>query len=111
MPEMTVRSSTRGFPGLPRGRWASSVFHVSSDSQNKLPAMTSASSDSNHDKKYTMEPTLCMGSQPSVLTHSFSAAYSPYLLEKFVFSYTPFRVRSLGPLTDACAHLRARRIG
>ena len=33
---MTVRSSTRGFPGLPRGRCGLSAFHASSDSQNKL---------------------------------------------------------------------------
>ena len=47
---MTVRSSTRGFPGLPRGRWGSNAFHAASDSQNKLLAMPSASSDSNHGK-------------------------------------------------------------
>src|SRR2546430_631094 len=52
MPEMTVRSSTRGFPGLPRGRWGSNVAHASSDSQNKLLARPSASSDSNHGKTY-----------------------------------------------------------
>src|SRR5580693_9968504 len=52
IPEMTVRSSTRGFPGLPCGRWGSNVFHASSDSQNKLLAMPSASSDSNHGKIY-----------------------------------------------------------
>src|SRR2546423_13858728 len=50
MPEMTVRSSTRGFPGLPCGRWGSNIFHAASDSQNKLLAMPSASSDSNHGK-------------------------------------------------------------
>jgi hypothetical protein len=33
---MTVRSSTRGLPGLPRGRCGLSAFQASSDSQNKL---------------------------------------------------------------------------
>ena len=47
---MTVRSSTRSFPGLPCGRWGSNVLNASSDSQNKLLAMPSASSDSNHGK-------------------------------------------------------------
>ncbi len=40
---MTVRSSTRGLPGLPRGRCGLSAFQASSDSQNKLFAMTIAS--------------------------------------------------------------------
>jgi hypothetical protein len=42
MPEMTVRSSTRGLPGLPRGGCGPSAFQASSDSQNKLFAMTIA---------------------------------------------------------------------
>ena len=40
---MTVRSSTRGFPGLPRRRCGLSAFQASSDSQNKIFAMTIAS--------------------------------------------------------------------
>ena len=52
MPEMTVRSSTRGFPGLPRGRCGLSAFQASSDSQNKLFAMTIASSDLNQAQIY-----------------------------------------------------------
>ena len=44
---MTVRSSTRGLPGLPRGRCGLSAFQASSDSQNKLFAMTIAPNDSN----------------------------------------------------------------
>src|SRR5208282_2720588 len=52
MPEMTVRSSTRGLPGLPRGRCGLSAFHASSDSQNKLLAMTIASCDSNQAQIY-----------------------------------------------------------
>src|SRR3977135_272687 len=55
MPEMTGRSSTRGFPGLPCGRWGFNVFHASSDSQNKLFAMPSASSDSNHGKNISLD--------------------------------------------------------
>ena len=52
MPEMTVRSSTRGLPGLPRGRCGLSAFQASSDSQNKLFAMTIASSNSNQAQIY-----------------------------------------------------------
>src|SRR5208282_2122363 len=52
MPEMTVRSSTRGLPGLPRGRCGLSAFHASSDNQNKLLAMTIASCDSNQAQIY-----------------------------------------------------------
>jgi len=52
MPEMTVRSSTRGLPGLPRGRCGLSAFHASSDRQNKLLAMTIASCDSNQAQIY-----------------------------------------------------------
>ena len=52
MPEMTVRSSTRGLPGLPRGKCGLSDFHASSDSQNKLFAMTIASCDSNQAQIY-----------------------------------------------------------
>src|SRR5271155_808951 len=52
MPEMTVRSSTRGLPGLPRGRCGLSAFHASSDSPNKLLAMTIASCDSNQAQIY-----------------------------------------------------------
>jgi hypothetical protein len=44
MPEITV---TRGLPGLPRGGCGLSAFQASSDSQNKLFAMTIAPSDSN----------------------------------------------------------------
>src|ERR1700687_5338851 len=52
MPEMTVRSSTRGLPGLPRGRCGLSAFQASSDSQNKIFAMTIASCDSNQEQIY-----------------------------------------------------------
>ena len=48
MPEMTLRSSTRGLPGLPRGMCGLSAVQASSDSQNKLFAMTIAPNDSNH---------------------------------------------------------------
>src|SRR4029077_8380679 len=96
MPEMTVRASTGGFPGLRRGRWASSVFHVSSDSQHKLLAMTSASSDSNHDKKYTMESTLCMGSQPS----PFYAKRTPLFDDDQWVIVGVAKVTSVGDLRD-----------
>ena len=49
---MTVRSSTRGLPGLPRGRCGLSAFQASSDSQNKLFAMTIAPSDLNQAQIY-----------------------------------------------------------
>jgi hypothetical protein len=49
---MTVRSSTRGLPGLPRGRCGLSAFQASSDSQNKIFAMTIASRDSNQAQIY-----------------------------------------------------------
>ena len=39
---MTVRSSTRGLPGLPRGRCGLSASQASSDNQNKLFAITIA---------------------------------------------------------------------
>src|SRR5271163_2425592 len=65
MSEMTVRSSTRGLPGLPRGRCGLSASQASSDNQNKLFAMTIAPSDSNQAQIYNQNPTNCMGSQPS----------------------------------------------
>ena len=49
---ITVRSSTRGLPGLPRGRCGLSDFQASSDNQNKLLAMTTAPSDSNQVQIY-----------------------------------------------------------
>jgi hypothetical protein len=51
---MTVRSSTRGLPGLPRGRCGQSASQASSDNQNKLFAfaMTIAPSDSNQAQIY-----------------------------------------------------------
>ena len=49
---MTVRSSTRGLPGLPRGRRGLSAFQASSDSQNKLFAMTIAPSNSTQAQIY-----------------------------------------------------------
>jgi hypothetical protein len=52
MPEMTVRSSTHGLPRLPRGGCGPSAFQASFDSQNKLFAMTIASSDSNQAQIY-----------------------------------------------------------
>jgi hypothetical protein len=52
MPEMTVRSSTRGLPGLPRGKCALSASQASSDSQSKLFVMTIASHDSNQAQIY-----------------------------------------------------------
>jgi hypothetical protein len=66
MPEMTVRSSTRGFPGLPCGRWGFNVFHASSDSQNRFLAMPHLQR-LKLGQKYIMESMLCMGSQPSKL--------------------------------------------
>jgi hypothetical protein len=63
MPEMTVRSSTRGFPGLPCGRWGFNVFHASSDSQNRFLAMPHLQR-LKLGQKYIMESMLCMGSQP-----------------------------------------------
>jgi uncharacterized protein len=42
--EATAHERMRGL----RGRWGSNAFHAASDSQNKLLAMPSASSDSNH---------------------------------------------------------------
>ena len=36
---MTLRSSTRGLPGLPRGRCGLSASRASSDHQNKLLTM------------------------------------------------------------------------
>ena len=41
MPLMTRRSSTRGLPGLPRGRCGSIAAHASSDSQNRRVITTS----------------------------------------------------------------------
>ena len=49
---MTLRSSTRGLPGLPRGRCGLSAFQASSDGQNELFAMTIAASDSNQAQIY-----------------------------------------------------------
>ena len=49
---MTLRSSTRGLPGLPRGRCWLSACQSSSDNQNKLFAMTIAPGDSNQAQIY-----------------------------------------------------------
>ena len=49
---MTVRSSTRGLPGLPRGRCGLSASQASSDNQNKLFAMTIAPRDLNQAQIY-----------------------------------------------------------
>ena len=43
MPEMTVRSSTRGLPGPPRGRCGLSAFQTSSDSQATMKREKSSS--------------------------------------------------------------------
>ena len=76
MPEMTIRSSTRGFPGLPCGRWGSIVAHASSDNQNKLLAMPSASSDSNHGKNISWNQrsvwVLTLGHNPKKFASTFS---------------------------------------
>ena len=49
---MTVRSSTRGLPGLPRGRCGLSASQASSDNQNKLFAMTIAPPRTQIRRKY-----------------------------------------------------------
>src|SRR6516164_3081532 len=64
MPEMTVRSSTRGLPGLPRGRCGLSAFQASSDSQNKLFAMTIALQRLKSSANISSKSTSCMGSLP-----------------------------------------------
>jgi len=62
---MTVRSSTRGLPGLPRGRCGLSAFQASSDSQNKLFAMTIALQRLKSSANISSKSTSCMGSLPS----------------------------------------------
>jgi hypothetical protein len=61
---MTVRSSTRGLPGLPRGRCGLSAFQASSDSQNKLFAMTIALQRLKSSANISSKSTSCMGSLP-----------------------------------------------
>jgi hypothetical protein len=53
-------------PGLPRGRCGLSAFQASSDSQNKLFAMTIAPSDSNQAQIYNQNSINCMSSLPSL---------------------------------------------
>jgi hypothetical protein len=65
---MTVRSSTRGLPGLPRGRCGLSAFQASSDSQNKIFAMTIASPRLKSGANIQSKSINCMGSQPRVNT-------------------------------------------
>jgi hypothetical protein len=52
MPEMTVRSSTRGLPGLRRDKWGLNAFQASSGNYNKLFAMMIPSRDSNQVQIY-----------------------------------------------------------
>ena len=66
---MTVRSSTRGLPGLPRGRCGLSAFQASSDNQNKLFAITIASSNFKSGANISPKSINCMGSQPRVRAH------------------------------------------
>jgi len=65
---MTVRSSTRGLPGLPRGRCGLSAFQASSDSQNKLFAMTIALQRLKSGVNIQSKSINCMGSQPKTPT-------------------------------------------
>ena len=72
---MTVRSSTRGLPGLPRGRCGLSAFQASSDSQNKLFAMTIALQRLKSSANISSKSTSCMGSLPkprSILGYEIS---------------------------------------
>ena len=62
---MTVRSSTRGLPGLPRGRCGLSAFQASSDSQNKLFAMTIALQRLKSSANIQIKSINCMGSLPN----------------------------------------------
>ena len=55
---MTCVSSTRGLPGLPRGRCGLSASQASSDNQNKLFAMTIAAPATQIRRKYTIKNQL-----------------------------------------------------
>ena len=66
---MTVRSSTRGLPGLPRGRCGLSAFQASSDNQNKLFAMTIALQRLKSGANIQSKSINCMGSLPRSPTH------------------------------------------
>ena len=68
---MTVRSSTRGLPGLPRGRCGLSAFQASSDSQNKLFAMTIALQRLKSSANISSKSTSCMGSLPKPYSQQF----------------------------------------
>ena len=63
---MTVRSSTRGLPGLPRGRFGLSAFQASSDSQNQLFAMTITLQRLKSGANIQSKSINCMSSQPSL---------------------------------------------
>src|SRR6478736_5999579 len=70
MPLITRRSSTRGLPGLPCGRWGSNAAQASSDNQNKCVIAASSSVRLNEGRDSPKYSTCCMSSQPRLGTHS-----------------------------------------
>ena len=69
-PLITRRSSTRGLPGLPCGRWGSIAAQAASDNQNKCVIAASLSVRPNEGRDSPKYSTCCMSSQPRVWTHS-----------------------------------------
>ena len=61
---MTVRSSTRGLPGLPRGRCGLSASQASSDSQNKTLRHDDRLQRLKSGANISSKSINCMGSQP-----------------------------------------------
>ena len=68
MPLITRRSSTRGLPGLPCGRWGSIAAQASSDNQNKCVIAASLSVRLNEGRDSPKYSTCCMSSKPSTMS-------------------------------------------
>src|ERR1700676_2118333 len=65
MPLMTRRSSTRGLPGLPRGRCGSIAAQASLDSQNRRVITTSRLDEPNQKVESPNKAIDCIGSLPN----------------------------------------------
>src|SRR6476619_2360041 len=66
MPLITRRSSTRGLPGLPRGRWGSIAAQALSDNHNKCVIAASSSVRLKEAAIRQKDSMRCMSSQPSM---------------------------------------------